>query len=136
MARDLRQANKSGNEHRAATIARDLDLFDQRHGDHLNALADERLRKSIQKLPERLARAQAKHGGQILGKVASSIAAKIKKGTLTLESKIPWSAVHNDGGTAGHGSAIPGRTFLEWTEADFEDFTRMAQDRMLAAFHG
>lgn len=136
ITRDLRIASKAGNGDRATLLRAQLDRFDQQHDAALLRAADARLVKSLRGLPVRMARAQAKHGGAILGGIGNSISAKVKGGLLTLESKIDWSGVHNDGGTAGHGARIPARPFLYWTDEDWVELEAMAQDRALAAFEG
>jgi phage gpG-like protein len=49
-----------------------------------------------------------------------SIRATVGSGSLQVFSEIEWAAVHNDGGTAGHGAKIPQRTFLDLEEDDLE----------------
>ena len=135
ITRELRMANKSKNGDRVTYLKAKLDEFDHKHEGDLNVLADARLRRSIAKLPERTARALEKSGsGRLLGGLAGSIRAKISGGTLTLESRVPWAGVHNEGGKVGNGATVPARPFLEWTEADFDEFTAMAADRAMAAF--
>ena len=46
--------------------------------------------------------------------------------SLRGESRVPWSGIHQDGGTAGRGSRIPARPFL-WMS---EEFLRLATDRI------
>lgn len=136
LTREMRVAKKAGNSNRMHYLTAQLERFDEQHADALSVLADNRLRKSIAKLPERMKRTADKYGGQVLGKIAASINVKVSKGTLVLASKIPWAGAHNEGDTVGKGSHLPARTFLEWTPADFDDFAAMAIDRGLAAFGG
>lgn len=74
--------------------------------------------KQKESLHSRLARSLEKSeqkGSKILGRLSSSIEAEVTSDTLRVYSRVPWSGVHNEGGTAGHGAKIPKRTFLEWT---------------------
>lgn len=87
-----------------------------------------RIGRATAKGEERAARREA---GELLGRMASSITAQVGKGTLVVESTIAWSAVHNEGGTAGHGAAIPARTFLELEPDDMDVLVQMTLDHML-----
>ncbi len=74
--------------------------------------------KQKESLHARLSRSLEKSeqkGAKILGRLSSSIEAEVSSDTLRVYSRVPWSGVHNEGGTAGHGAKIPKRTFLEWT---------------------
>lgn len=75
--------------------------------------------KKEAKLKERISRADAK-GKRILGNLSNSIKASVSKGTLIIRSEVPWSAVHNDGGSAGHGAQLPKREFLAVDEEDLD----------------
>lgn len=92
---------------------------------------EQRIRESLTK---RIGRAESQASTKVLGRIASSIKAKVSGGTLTLESSIPWAGVHNVGGTAGNSANIPARTFLEWTEEDLAALVYMFQERMLLAW--
>ena len=58
-----------------------------------------------------------KRSMQILGSLRDSMAIAVKGNTAIVFSHSKWSSVHNDGGTAGHGAAIPQREFLVITES-------------------
>lgn len=89
--------------------------------------------KAVQRLRGQLARAQAAQetgkgaptGGKRksdahkpLGLVARQLQYKADGARVSLFSKVPWSAIHNEGGTAGHGARIPARLFLDITQED------------------
>ena len=59
-------------------------------------------------------------GAPILGKLVRSLVVEVSGGTMTLTSRtrLKWSEVHNEGGTAGRGSKIPQRQTLVLEEAD------------------
>lgn len=59
-------------------------------------------------------RASERHA--LLGRLRGSITAVVRGAAVVVESRVPWSKIHNQGGTAGHGSRIPARTFLEITQ--------------------
>jgi phage gpG-like protein len=71
-----------------------------------------------QRLERAVAKEERKRSSKVLGRMASSIASSVNNGRLTIWSRIPWSAVHNEGGVAGHGAKIPERTFLTIEEKD------------------
>jgi hypothetical protein len=87
-------------------------------------------------LAGRIGRAEARASEKMLGRIASSFRSVIKGGRLTVESKIPWAGVHNDGGTGGHGANIPARPFLFLEEGDVEVLVAILRDRMLLALEG
>lgn len=94
---------------------------------------DRRLEKSVSKLHERLGRAEAQASGRVLGRLGSSIASKVKRGSLTVYSKVPWAGVHNEGGQAGHGAQIPARPFLFLEPEDIDVLAEILVNRMLLA---
>lgn len=55
-------------------------------------------------------RQSGKH--KILGKLGGTLIAKAESNQAICESRVPWSKVHNEGGTAGHGAQIPARQFF------------------------
>jgi phage gpG-like protein len=78
------------------------------------------------------ARAQStvkSHGKRpILGKLRSAFTVEFGPKFIRALSKVKWSGVHQEGGTAGYGARIPQRTHL-WLSDDFVD---LAIDRMNA----
>jgi len=66
-----------------------------------------------------------------LGKLIGAFVAKVvgKRG-VTLENKVPWSAVHNDGGTAGHGAKVPKRQYLFVSSDDLDEVKQIVLDAM------
>lgn len=90
--------------------------------------ADKKLEKSVRGLRERHARATTKAQGKPLGRMASSIKSKLTKFSVTVYSEVPFSAVHNDGGTAGHGAKIPERKFLDIDDDDLKVLVQLIED--------
>lgn len=64
-------------------------------------------------------RAIARHH-HLLGRLASTIRATVKKKELLVMSIVDWAGVHNVGGSVGHGAHVPARTFLELEDADVD----------------
>ena len=90
--------------------------------------------KQIKSLKGRLDRSVKKaeaRSGRILGRMSSSIVVVVEKFALTIRSRIPWSGVHNLGGTAGHGAKIPARTFLQWTSVRVQKLADIARAYMM-----
>jgi len=71
---------------------------------------------------------------KLLGKIASSLQARVERGRLVVKSAIPWAGVHNEGGAAGHGAQEPARTFLELEDDDVTVFDLLLGDHL--AKHG
>jgi len=77
-------------------------------------------------------RKSAKH--KLLGKLASSIRASIRKNTLEVYSRVEWAGIHNKGGTAAHGANIPKRTFLELDDEDVKVLAELLKGQLVEAF--
>lgn len=128
ISKQLRQAKKAGNEHLEKFHKQRLARFDSTHADALDRISAVKAGKSIQGLGARIGRAQKKAAEHLLGKMASSISAKVSGHVLTVQSKIDWSSVHNEGGSAGHGAHIPKREFLSLDEDDTRIFSEIFSD--------
>jgi phage gpG-like protein len=87
-------------------------------------------------LAGRVGRAEARASEKVLGKIASSFRSTIKSGTLTVESKIPWAGIQNEGGRAGHGAVIPARPFIFLEAQDVDVLREILVNRMLVALGG
>lgn len=105
-------------------------------GDALRTVRLERIRKQIVKAQttgKRVggdSRAAEKH--KLLGGLRSSLSTQLKDESVVVESRAPWSDVHNSGGSAGHGSKIPERTFLDITEKDAEMLSEIAVQQLMS----
>lgn len=66
-----------------------------------------------------------------LGKLIGAFVAKVigRRG-VTVENKVPWSAVHNDGGSVGNGAKVPKRQFLFITSEDLDEMKQIVLDAM------
>jgi len=87
--------------------------------------------RQTEKLSERIGRArQLDTREATLGKIASSFKTEIKDGKLVDASVIPWSGIHNEGGTAGHGAKIKARPFAYLEEVDVRVLVEMIRDSL------
>ncbi len=68
---------------------------------------------------------------QLLGKLRTSIFAKMTNTSITIDSRVKWADVHNSGGQAGKGAHIPARTFLEVDERSAEQLAQIALAKLL-----
>ena len=98
--------------------------------------------KAIDRLRKRLAKAQdqraagkrATVGGdkrrserhKLLGSVARQITWSVEGNTVKALSRVPWSAVHNDGGSVGNGATVPQRNFLRIDASDKQELSKIA----------
>ncbi len=57
---------------------------------------------------------------KILGRLPTAISMKTSASGVVIESKVAWSGIHQEGGTAGRGARIPARPFL-WISERFLD---------------
>ena len=94
---------------------------------------DRRVEKSVRGLHERFGRAEAQASGRLLGRMASSIASSVRRGSLTVYSRVPWAGIHNEGGIGGHGAEIPPRPFLFLEPEDIDLLAELLANRMLLA---
>jgi phage gpG-like protein len=95
--------------------------------------ADRRLEKSVSGLHKRRARAEAKASERILGRIPASMYSKIAKGTLIVDSKIPWAGSHNEGDVVGNGARLPARPFNYLEPIDVDVLVEVLVNRMLIA---
>ena len=98
--------------------------------------------KAIDRLRKRLARAQdqrakgkrATVGGnrrkserhKLLGSVARQIVWSVQGNEVKTMSKVPWSGVHNEGGSVGNGASVPRRNFLRIDASDTVELSKIA----------
>lgn len=68
---------------------------------------------------------------QLLGKLRTAIRAKAEETRVVVENAIPWSRIHNEGGTAGRGARIPARVFLEITQRAAAELAQIALDHFM-----
>ena len=98
--------------------------------------------KAIDRLRKRLAKAQdqrakgkratvggdkrkiAKH--RLLGSVARQITWNVEGTKVTTLSRVPWSGVHNEGGSVGNGATVPQRNFLRIDASDKQELSKIA----------
>jgi len=98
--------------------------------------------KAIDRLRKRLAKAQdqrakgkrasvggdkrkiAKH--RLLGSVARQIVWNVEGSRVTTLSRVPWSGVHNEGGSVGNGATVPKRNFLRIDASDTLELSKIA----------
>lgn len=97
----------------------------------IEAKLDKLAKKSRAARAESLSKSRAIGKHRLLGKLASTIKSSIKGSTLEVYSSVDWAGVHNDGGSAGHGSRIPARTFLELEEKDLEVLVTIVEGQII-----
>lgn len=78
----------------------------------------------------RQARAITRHH-QLLGKLRSTIKARLEGSGIRIGSFVPWAGVHNEGGPVGHGATVPARTFAELEDEDVDVFAKLLLDRSI-----
>lgn len=69
--------------------------------------------------------------GKLLGRVARQIQWDVAGNLTKTYARAPWSGIHNDGGTAGHGAVIPARPFLLIDQRDMTTLSLIAVDHMM-----
>jgi phage gpG-like protein len=66
-----------------------------------------------------------------LGKLIGAFVAKVVgKRRVTVENKVPWSGVHNEGGAVGNGAKLPKRQFLFITSDDLDEAKQIVLDAL------
>lgn len=61
---------------------------------------------------------------RLLGRLSSATVTRVTAKGLVLESKVKWSAIHQEGGQAGNGARIPQRTFLWWSKEILDEVAK------------
>lgn len=69
-------------------------------------------------------------GHKMLGRVARQLVWAQSGASVSVMSKVPFSAVHNDGGSAGKGASIPKRQFLTIDEKDRIVLAQIAEEHL------
>ncbi len=90
--------------------------------------------KQLSSLDARTERSVSKAVGKaILGRLGDSLQVTVGFGNVKLESRTSgtWSAVHNDGGEAGHGAKIPKRETLKLDEEDMRVLEELLKEHLL-----
>ncbi len=97
----------------------------------------DRRSKALIRLQKQLKHAQTKQrvGGdkrqseqhEVLGRMSSTLLALAKRNEAIAESRVPWSGIHNHGGTAGNGARIPARPFLVLTPESIQVLTELTR---------
>jgi phage gpG-like protein len=75
-------------------------------------------------------RAITKHQ-HLLGRLGSTIKARLSGNAIVVGSFVPWAGVHNEGGPAGHGAVIPKRTFAELESDDVDVLVKILVARAI-----
>lgn len=81
----------------------------------------------------RNARAISRHH-RLLGKLRSTIKARLEDGGIRVGSFVPWAGVHNEGGPAGNNAVEPARTFAELEDEDVDVFAKLLLERGIRSF--
>lgn len=71
---------------------------------------------------------------RILGRLPTAVSYLATGLSVVGESRVAWSSVHQDGGTAGHGAKIPARPFLWISEKLLGIAVNALEGAVLAAF--
>jgi phage gpG-like protein len=98
--------------------------------------------KSIERLRKRLEQARKtgkRVGGnrrkierhKLLGRLVGALQGSVTRATAILRNRVRWSAVHNEGGTAGRGASIPKRETLTILAEDVSVFAEIALSALL-----
>jgi phage gpG-like protein len=82
-------------------------------------------------LRERRARAEAKASQRLLGRIPASMYSQISKGTLTIDSRIPWAGSHNEGDIVGNGARLPARPFNYLEPIDVDVLVEILVNRFI-----
>lgn len=73
---------------------------------------------------------------RLLGKIRSTIKARLEDGGIRVGSFISWAGVHNEGGPVGHGATVPARTFAELESDDVDVFAKLLLERGIRSVDG
>lgn len=90
--------------------------------------------KTLERTKQRLGRQAAKEAGRLLGRMAGANRMKTEGKTVVIRNivknrrGVPFSKIHNEGGTAGNGAVIKAREFLGLTPEVAEQVPAIARN--------
>ena len=99
----------------------------QRYAGELRNIA-KALDRAHQGKRARQSRAITRHH-RLLGKLRSTIKARLEGSGIRVGSFVPWAGVHNEGGAVGHGAFVPARTYAELENEDVDVFAKLLLER-------
>lgn len=87
------------------------------------------------------ARAKARKSGRkfpsrLLGRLPTAVSYRVTANAVIAESRIGFSEIHQDGGTAGKGARIPARPFLWISDQLMHTAEDVVTSKLLAAYGG
>ncbi len=86
----------------------------------------ERVRKALAaQKTKRRKRPKDPGGRHLLGKLVTAWKAFVNPRSAAVANMVDWSAIHNEGGTAGNGANIPARLGLEITQEDVDELVKI-----------
>lgn len=89
--------------------------------------------QSVMKQRHKAVAKAASAKGQMLGRMANAMKAKITGMVLEVVNTVEFSAVQNEGGTVGHNAKIPARPFQFFDDTDLDVFSEIVTNCMIAA---
>lgn len=91
----------------------------------------ERVRKAIlAKRSKRRKRGKDPGGRHLLGKLVTAWKAYVNPRSAAVQNMVDWSAIHNEGGTAGNGAPIPARLGLAIEREDVDELVKIVLDHL------
>jgi phage gpG-like protein len=79
------------------------------------------------------ARGQKRYSSQ-LGRLRGVYRWRTAKKRMEMHSKVPWSGIHQEGGTAGHGARIPARPFLWAGPVAMRTYAKLTAEHLRRSF--
>lgn len=95
---------------------------------------EKRLNKSRSRARRRGRKAPKRGGTRLLGKLPTEVRIEFTSTTMLRESRIPWSNVHQEGGTVGRGSKIPARPHVYFSEPFLDRAAEEMRCHLIEAF--
>lgn len=91
----------------------------------------ERVRKALlARRTKRRAKPKDPGGRHLLGKLITAWKAFVNPRSAAVANMVSWSAIHNEGGTAGNGAPIPARLKLEITQEDIAELEKIVLEHI------
>jgi len=69
-----------------------------------------------------------------LGKLPRSVVVRYNRQVLKIESKVPWSGVHQDGGSVGRGATVPAREHVYFSAQALDRIVERLAQHIAEAF--
>ena len=127
-----RHSLQDGTRRYSKALERARQLMDKAQGPTPKKHGDKR-GEFLRALGGKTANRRAIESHQLLGRLRTAFRAAVQEASVVVENAVPWSRIHNEGGTTGRGgrTRIKARVFLEITARAAAELANIALEHFL-----